>query len=186
MTTPKPQPPKPRGKLWWIAVGLAGLLALWGVASFRANRDDSNPSEQSGRNVAAIGKIGTAVRDGKFEFVVRSVQCGVGQIGPDYADERAQGQFCLVSLTVKNIGDKPQTMPDGAQKGFDTNGAQYGTNSTAGLHANQPNDQVWQTEISPGKEVTGTIVYDLPRGAELARLELHDSLASPGVKVDLR
>jgi hypothetical protein len=129
MTTPKPpaQPPKARKKkLQWIVFGVAGLFSLCCIGSFVMTRDDSHPSQPVGRDVTAAGKIGTAVRDGKFEFVVRSVQCGVDQIGPDYADERAQGQFCLV------------------------------------------------------------IVYDLPRGVELAQLELHASLTSAGVKIDLR
>src|SRR5688500_4684161 len=112
-------------KLRSIALGATGLFGLCCASSYVMTRDASHPSREPGTNVAAVGKIGTAVRDGKLEFVVRSVQCGVGQLGPDYADERAQGQFCLVSLTVKNVGDQPQTMSDGAQKGYGTNGAQY-------------------------------------------------------------
>ena len=199
MATPPPAPPAqlaqpaqpakspwPRKKLWWIVLGATGLFGLACTGSFLMTRDTSGTKQQVGRNVAAVGKIGTAVRDGRLEFVVRSVQCGVGQIGPDYADARAQGQFCLISLTVKNVGDRPHTMPDGAQKGYGTNGAQYGTNSAAGLYANVSGNPVWITEINPGNAVTGTIVYDLPRGVELAQLELHDSLTSAGVKVDLR
>lgn len=187
MTTPQPPAAKPttRTKLWWIIVGATGLFGLCSIGSFLITRDDSHPSHPLG-NVADIGKIGTAVRDGEFEFVVRSVQCGVDQIGPDYADERAQGQFCLISLTVKNIGDQPQALPDGAQKAYGSNGVQYGTNSTAGLYANESTSQVWLNGINPGDEVTGTIVYDLPGGVELAQLELHGSLTSGGVKVDLR
>ncbi|HZM81043.1 MAG TPA: DUF4352 domain-containing protein [Candidatus Limnocylindrales bacterium] len=184
MTTPTV--PKWRKRLRWIVLGGAGLFGLCCIGPFVTIRDNGQPSQPVGRNVAATSKIGTAVRDGKFEFVVRSFQCGVAQIGPAYADERAQGQFCLVSLTAKNIGDRPQIMSEGAQKGYGTNGAQYGTNSAAGLYANVANNRVWRTEINPGNEVTGTIVYDLPRGVELAQLELHDSLASAGVKVDLR
>lgn len=188
MTTPKPapKPAKPRKKSKWIVLGAVGLFGLGGIGSYVVNSDSSGSSQQPGRNVSGAGKIGTTVRDGTFEFVVRSVQCGVGQIGPDYAGERAQGQFCLVSLTVKNIGDQAQTMTDDVQSGYGSDGAQYGTNPTAGIYANEPNNQVWPAEIDPGGEVTGTIVYDLPHGVELAQLELHDSPASAGVMIDLR
>jgi hypothetical protein len=180
MATP-PAPRKPRNKLWWIVLGVIGLFALCCAGSFVLNGADRKPAK-----VAAVGRIGTTVRDGRLEFVVRSVQCGVGQIGPDYADERAHGQFCLVSLTVKNIGDQPRTLPDAAQKGFGTNGARYGASTSAALYTNDSEAQTWLTAINPGGELTGTIVYDLPRGIELARLELHDSPSSAGVTVDLR
>ena len=185
MTGPRPKPTA-RKKLWWLIMGATGLFGLCCIGSFVTTRDSRHPSRPLGRNVTGSGKIGTAVRDGRFEFVVHSVQCGVGQLGPDNAEQRAEGQFCLVSLTVKNIGDQPHTMTDRAQKGYGTNGSRYGTNSTAGLYANDTNSQVWLKAIHPGAEVTGTIVYDLPRGVELSELELHDSLTSGGVTIDLR
>src|SRR5262245_21771627 len=55
----------------------------------------------------ADGKTGQPVRDGKFEFTVQSVKCGVSQVGEDPLTKTAQGQFCLVTISVKNIGDKP-------------------------------------------------------------------------------
>ncbi len=140
MATPPPARPARLAKaLWlrkrvrWIVLGTSGLFGLACISSFVTSCDPSDTKQPMGMNVAAVGKIGTAVRDGRFEFVVRSIQCGVGQIGPGYADQRAQGQFCLISLTVKNVGDRPHTMLDAAEKAYGTNGAQYATNSTAGL-----------------------------------------------------
>ncbi len=49
------------------------------------------------------------VRDGKFEFVVTGVQPGLAEVGDNpYLTKKAQGQFVIVTVTVKNIGDKPQ------------------------------------------------------------------------------
>lgn len=130
--------------------------------------------------------IGQPVIDGKFEFVVRSVECGVEQVGTDFLVERAQGQFCLMTLSVKNIGTEPQTLFDRDQKGFGTNGSEYGANSAAGISANDTDSQVWITQINPGNQLTGIVVYDLPEGVELAQVELHDSTTSGGVTVDLK
>jgi hypothetical protein len=47
------------------------------------------------------------------------------------------------------------------------------------------NNQTFLNNINPGNEVTGTLVFDVPAGVELAALELHDSLFSGGVKVAL-
>lgn len=37
--------------------------------------------------------------------------------------------------------------------------------------------------LEPGQRISGTLVFDLPRGARPARLELHGSLLSGGVSV---
>ncbi|WP_412539927.1 DUF4352 domain-containing protein [Longispora sp. K20-0274] len=136
---------------------------------------------------APVAGIGTAVRDGKFEFVVQKVECGKAQVGGEYLNKKAQGQFCLVTISVKNIGDKPQTMYDSNQKGFGANNARYAPDSAAGIYANSEGDnQVWISEINPGNQVTGLVVFDIPKDGALSSLELHDSAFSGGVKVKLQ
>jgi hypothetical protein len=78
------------------------------------------------------------------------------------------------------------TISDRNQKGIGTNGSEYNANPAAGIAANGAENQVWFTEINPGNEVTGIVVYDLPQGVELARVELHDSAFSGGTTVDLK
>ena len=39
-------------------------------------------------------KFGSKVRDGKFEFVVSGVKCGIKTVGSEYFNTKAQGQFC--------------------------------------------------------------------------------------------
>jgi hypothetical protein len=39
--------------------------------------------------------------------------------------------------------------------------------------------------LTPGRKVTGRLVFDVPKTAKLTTLELHDSLLSGGVKVTL-
>jgi hypothetical protein len=130
--------------------------------------------------------IGTPVRDGQFEFVVQQVECGKDSVGPSELARTARGQFCLVTLAVKNVGDRAQRFVDSAQQGFDANGTEYGTDPVAGFYANGSTGPAWMTGIHPGNQVTGIIVFDLPDDAELVRLELHDSLFSDGVEVRLK
>jgi hypothetical protein len=132
----------------------------------------------------ADGKIGEPVRDGKFEFTVHSVKCGVSQVGEEPLTKQAQGQFCLVTVTVKNIGDKPQLMSDSDQKGFGPDGKQFQADTAAGLYANN-NADVFLNEINPGNQVTGVLVYDIPQDGKLAKLQLHDSPFSGGVTVQV-
>ncbi|MBZ2197920.1 DUF4352 domain-containing protein [Occultella gossypii] len=131
----------------------------------------------------ALPGVGAAVRDGKFEFVVTSIETGVDTVGSEYLNEQAQGQFVLVHLTVTNIGEAPQYFSDSDQQLFDAAGREFSPNSTAGLWI-EGNDTFF-TEINPGNTVEGTIVFDIPADAVPTTLELHDSFLSGGVEVAL-
>jgi hypothetical protein len=124
------------------------------------------------------------VRDGKFEFVVKSVQCGLSTVGSGVLSETAQGQFCEVSLTVKNIGNQAQSFSGSDQKAIGADGAQFSNDPAAELAAN-PNDQTFLTPINPGNTVKGIVVFDIPTNASIKTLELHDSPFSNGVKVNV-
>lgn len=129
-------------------------------------------------------QLGKAVRDGKFEFTVRSVKCGISVVGDNpYIQEKAQGQFCAVQLSVENIGDEPQSMFADNQYAFDTKGRKFSANSMASM-ADESSQVLWE-EINPGNTVKGKVYFDLPKGAKLTSLELHDSAFSGGVTVRL-
>jgi hypothetical protein len=87
-----------------------------------------------------------------------------------------------VSLSVKNIGTKPQTFIDSNQKGFAANGSQYAPDSAATLAIGGA-QSTWINEINPGNAISGQIVFDMPASTKLAKLEFHDSMFSGGVTV---
>ncbi len=128
--------------------------------------------------------IGAPVRDGKFEFVVTSQKCGVPRVGGQYLNHNAQGQFCLIAVTVKNIGDVPQTLDASSQKAFNAAGQELAADGEASIYANEDH-QTFLNQINPGNSVKGILVFDIPKGAALQRLELHDSPFSGGVEVSL-
>lgn len=129
-------------------------------------------------------ELGKGVRDGKFEFTVRSVKCGIAVVGDNpYIQEKAQGQFCAVQLSVENIGDEPQSMFADNQYAFDTKGRKFSANSMASM-ADESSQVLWE-EINPGNAVKGNVYFDVPKGAKVTSLELHDSAFSGGVKVRL-
>ena len=127
--------------------------------------------------------LNTPVRDGKFEFTVTKVQTGVKSVGDQYLGQQAQGQYVLITVTVKNIGDKPQTMFDSNQELTDAQGRTFSPDSTAAIY--MKNNDIWMKEINPGNQMSGTLVYDMPAGAKPASIELHDSMFSGGAKVSL-
>ena len=139
----------------------------------------SRPSSALG---PALPGLNTAVQDGKFEFVVASVSCGHPSVSRAFISRSAQGQFCLVVLSVRNVGTKSQTFTDVFQKATGPGGDSYGADTAAGALANTDGTNVW-TLINPGNKVSGTIVFDIPTAASLAAVELHDSALSHGVTV---
>lgn len=129
-------------------------------------------------------QLGKPLRDGKFEFTVRSVKCGIAVVGDNpYLQEKAQGQFCAVQLSVENIGDEPQSMFADNQYAFDGKSRKFSANSMASM-ADESSQVLWE-EINPGNSVKGTVYFDVPQGAKLTSLELHDSMFSGGVTVRL-
>lgn len=209
-TTQPPAPPVPAApqKSWFarhkFLTVLLALVVLGGLTKAFGSGDDPAPGAagSSGGQVAAADsadagkadagkaddgnaapKVGTAVRDGEFEFTVTKVERGVASVGANFLEEKAQGQFVLVHLTVKNIGTKPQTLIDSVQKLRDGQGREFTTDSGAAIVI-KGND-VFFNEINPGNSVKGTLVYDMPKDAKPASVELHDSMFSGGVTVAL-
>ncbi len=115
---------------------------------------------------------------------MKSNKCGVRKVGSDLLGDKAQGQFCLVTVNVKNIGKEPQTLLDSSQKAYDADGTEYSTDSEAAIYANE-DQQTLFAEINPGNQVTGVLVFDIPKKVKLTKLELHDSPFSGGVEVSL-
>lgn len=136
--------------------------------------------------VATSAGIGQPVRDGKFEFTVKSVSCGKTTVGTnEYLTKNAQGQFCLLNLTIKNIGNEPQTFFADNQYLFNAANQKFSADGTATIYANEQNT-TWLNEINPGNSVEGSVVFDLPKDTTPTYAELHDSAFSDGVKVSLQ
>jgi len=122
------------------------------------------------------------VRDGKFEFVVSKVDCGKSSVGTGGLVKKAQGQFCIVSLSAKNIGDKSQYLDGGSQKAFDSQNRTFSADSAAGIYLGDEGN-TFLNQINPGNSVSGKVVFDVPKDAKITRLELHDSPFSQGAPV---
>lgn len=148
----------------------------------------STPQTPSGATdtattTGAAPGLNTEVRDGDFAFVVTRVECGLSFLGDQARRQRARGQFCVVTLSVRNIAAVPRAFSMVSQKAYDASGTAYSTDTpTTGLAAPR-GSLIWVSEINPGDSATGPLVFDLPRGKTLTRLKLHDSGASDGAEV---
>ncbi|MGH7241486.1 MAG: DUF4352 domain-containing protein [Candidatus Saccharimonadales bacterium] len=150
-----------------------------------ATTKDSGVTKAAGKT-ATTAKLNETVRDGKFEFVVKSVACGTTSVGGQYLNKTAQGQYCLATVSVKNIGNAQQYFSEDDQKLLNATGQQYSPDSTATLYNSPNNSDVFLAQINPGNSVEGVLVFDIPKDQTPVSAELHDSSLSGGVKVNLQ
>jgi hypothetical protein len=175
-------PPRRRwGRTVWFIAGLVVLgCCVAGVTASVVGQALEDAAADRANQPAPT--IGAAVHDGKFEFVVTAVSCGHGELVNGILRAQAQGQFCVVDLTVTNVGDEARTFADGVQKAFGPDGDQYSADTHAGVVANGSGAAIWNV-INPGNTVAAKVVFDIPAGSTIAAVELHDSLLSGGVRV---
>jgi len=211
---PMPYHPQPAGKrrrggcLTAALTGVAVLLVLGIVGTLfgdgsgggdgtAAGRTGSAAAGESGRRSSGGGDdagerrkpaqpgIGDVVRDGKFAFKVTKVRKGLSQVGEGFTASTAQGQYVLVYVTVKNIGDEAQIFDDSSQRLIDAKGRRFDASSgTAAVSLKDSN--AFLNQINPGNSVKGILLFDVPKDAVLTAIELHDSPFSGGVTVALR
>ncbi|OUC77263.1 DUF4352 domain-containing protein [Gordonia lacunae] len=197
---PYPSPAVKKKKKWpWVIGGLLVLLIIVIAATSGGGSDESsntaesgnsNSSEAGGSDGAPDGEesapgLNTKVRDGKFEFVVTGVEPGLTSVGDNpYLTEQAQGQFVIVSMTVTNTSNEPKSFSPSDQKLFDNKRRSFEPSSTAQIALGGSDIPVWDN-INPGNAVEVKVVYDMPKDAVPASIELHDSVFSDGVKVTL-
>lgn len=179
-----------RHKMWTVIIvllllGGIGAAASGGSQNNSSNNSSSESSNMSSSSAAKVAKIGEPARDGKFEFTVKSIECGKTRVGDQYVGKNAQGEFCLLNTTIKNIGNEEQSLFADNQYVYDADGKRYSADSEASIY-HDTQGRTWFDEINPGNSVSGAIIFDVPKGTKIVRAELHDSALSGGVKVDLQ
>jgi hypothetical protein len=155
-------------------VAAVGILVLLAVA---------RNAGEGGQGDAGPPGVGDPVRDGQFEFVVDSVECGARSVGEGLGRRDAVDQFCLVALRVENTGQEGRTFAGGQQYLFDRDGNRHDPDLAA--TAGNGGERLWSTHLNPGQRLAGTLVYDVPEAAVPARVELHDAPFSGGASVTL-
>ncbi|HET7303579.1 MAG TPA: DUF4352 domain-containing protein [Segeticoccus sp.] len=178
----------------WSAIGAGGDDTTTSASASEQTSQSEQKADGSGDKKASdvepaadekekLAGIGDKVRDGKFEFVVKNVLCGKDKVGDSFMSEKAQGQFCFVKVSVKNIGDEAQMFMGDAQSAYDAKGNKFENDTEAEIML-EDNDTFLE-DINPGNKVTGTVIFDVPKRTKITTLELHDSVFSGGVKVDV-
>ncbi len=172
--------------LVFIVIAVLANAMGGGSGSDNSSSGDGSGVTKTEDKEATVAKLNEPARDGKFEFVVKAVECGKTTIGTnEYVTKNAQGQFCLVTINVKNIGDEAQGFFSSNQKLLNAQNQQYAADDAAGIYVDQ-NYSTLFSNINPGNSVEGVIVFDIPKDQTPITAQLHDSAFSDGVKVNLQ
>lgn len=147
-------------------------------ASITSNVGSNSSDHKGSSGGSSSAGIGQEVRDGKFAFVVKSVDTrttGTGLAKP-------RGEFIVVTMTVTNSGNEPQSFFAGNQKLIDTAGREYASDTMAALSMNEDSMAI---DLNPGFTLNVKVPFDVPPGTQPSAVVLHDSAFSGGAKVSL-
>ena len=199
---PLPQQPAPAPapakkpfykKAWFLVLAVIAIIAI-AVPKGGGSNDAAGASGDAGAAGAAdvasdaatadaaVG-IGQPALDGDFQFVVNGVDCSQTTIGDEYLSTQAQGQFCMVDLTITNVGSEAQSFLGDNAKLFNAQGQQFSADTEAAFYL-QDSSSLYE-EINPGNTLASKVVFDVPAGMVPTSIELHDSMLSGGVTVAL-
>jgi len=173
------------------AAALAALIIMGGtVSGCEVPADTPVPASTKAGEKKSAAKaekqgsgLGDEARDGKFAFTVTKIKKGIAKVGNEFLNSKAQGQYVLVYVTVKNIGDEARTFDATPQTLFDTAGREFKADVEAGITMGDANS--FLKDINPGNQLKGVLVFDVPKSFTAKSIQLHDSLFSGGVSVTL-
>lgn len=121
-------------------------------------------------------KAGETFRAGDFQITLHGSKCGMTKVGSQYLNTQAQGQFCRIDLTAKNVTRSPHYYDTASSiTAFDASGRKFNPDGEAGIYGN-PDNGGFLEQVNPGNQTRAFVFIDFPKGVSLAKLEF-----SPGV-----
>lgn len=167
-----PQPPKKKmgaGKV--VMLVLVGLVVLIVGVSALSGGGDGDQAGGPGSNAAkgdtdpeapALPALGDPVVVDDLEFTLTKFKCGVTVKDITDSKLKPQGQFCKVSVAVKNVGKSEEHLFDEAVKLLGDDENEFSPSSDTFFVKNALS---WET-INPGNTVKGVVYFDIPKDVE--------------------
>jgi hypothetical protein len=193
---PPKKPKKSVWKRWWmiciyVIVGISVIANLGGGGSDAATSDvsaatDSNdkaaakPAKKETKAAAKKAGIGTPVKSDDLTLTVTGFKCGVSVSDP-VEELTPQGQFCKMSVTIKNDGSDQATVDDSQMKVKDAKGNEYSTSSDTWM----VDGSIFLKDINPGNKISGVAYFDVPTGTKPVTAEFRGSILSSPAEVSL-
>jgi hypothetical protein len=174
-----------KSKTWPIVAAVLGVFAICGACAlagtlglFKLGNDVTSTAVA----VDSSAGVGQSVEDGGLRFIVEKVDCSALSLGSEPITRRAQGRFCVVTLTATNLGSTAAMFVSSYQKGLDSSGREYSTDDAAALLVTP---DAWLSQINPASTMRGCIVFDVPKDVQLVSLVLHGGWPTAGINIKI-
>lgn len=168
---------------WW-ALALAVTAALVAIAGFVSTA--SRAPVVRGQAHSQVAGKGYAVQDGKLEFALVDVQRNVREIGDSYFGTAANtGSYTVVTLSVRNLSTESVTFDGTYVVGLAADGSQIPSDREAQYYANEDGAGLLSV-VHPGQEIRASVAFQVPDGARLNAVQVHDSVFSRGAQIIFR
>jgi hypothetical protein len=143
------------------------------------------PHASIGEPVVYRGGVGTEA-EWEMRVVVEGIECDI-DVGDEFDEPLGDDRFCVVALTVENIGQEPNT------EEFSQNSTLITDADEIGVAAPTPSEVYRERHdlepligVMPGDSDQSAVVFNVPGGAEPTQLHLQAGTDDEFVLIDLR
>jgi len=189
---PATKPKKPWYKRWWVwVIGVVVLISFISQLGGGGEDDAATPAETTTQAVdgvvteapvvdpttaepvteaPAVG-IGGTLTVGDVQYTLLDYTPGVTSLGNEYFNTTPQGQFVIVTLTVKNIGQDAITVIGDMVALRSPDGTEYSASDEAWAYLD---DSPLAKDINPGNSLGAKFVFDIPVDAQPTVVEVSE------------
>ena len=102
----------------------------------------------------------------RLEARVTRVQTGLKKVGNAYSDARAQGQYVTITVSVRNVGKKPDSLMSVLVTLNDNKDSSYDQDVQAEVWANFGGGKSALANVNPGSTAKNVYVFDIPKNVK--------------------
>ena len=177
------------GGIIFVILIVIGVVAGAGKSNNSSSNTNNAANTASGNNqteTKTVAKLNEPVTDSDLVFTATAVDTAT-TLGNQYTKKDAQGMFQIITLKIDNKGKETKTVDSSMISLTDSQGRKF-DRSIEGQTAkglSQGKVDLFLQQVQPGLNVTGDIVFDVPKDATGLKLLVKGSYFGKGQEIDL-
>lgn len=177
------------GGIIFVILIVIGVIAGAGKSNNSSSNTNNAANTASGNNQAetkTVAKLNEPVTDSDLVFTATAVDTAT-TLGNQFTKKDAQGMFQIITLKIENKGKETKTVDSSMIALTDSQGRKF-DRSIEGQTAkgfSQGKVDLFLQQVQPGLNVTGDIVFDVPKDATGLKLLVKGSYFGEGQEIDL-
>jgi len=177
------------GGIIFVILIVVGVIAGAGKSNNSSSNTNNAANTASGNNqteAKTVAKLNEQVTDSDLVFTATAVDTAT-TLGNQYTKKDAQGMFQIITLKIDNKGKETKTVDSSMISLTDSQGRKF-DRSIEGQTAkglSQGKVDLFLQQVQPGLNVTGDIVFDVPKDATGLKLLVKGSYFGKGQEIDL-